>query len=300
MGLTSYGSIEEAVRGCFGTDVNIEDSRSVGGGDINSARLLMLSDGRSVFIKYNSSSNSAFFDAEEEGLSAIADTGVIKTPELFCKGMDPDKGISFLMMERIVTGTPGQNTWYEMGRQFAGMHLADTSRYVEGGLFGFLHDNYIGATRQTNTPFDSWIDFYRECRLKPQFKMAERALDEQAVKSCVRLMDKLGDILTEPEKPALLHGDMWGGNHLIDRDGNAVLIDPAAYVGHPEADIAMTELFGRMPHGFYEGYHEKMPAQAGYDDRRDIYNLYHVMNHYNLFGGGYLNSALSIIRRYAG
>ncbi len=294
----SYHSIEGAVRGCFGQNVIIEHGQSIGGGDINSAKLLMLSNGESVFLKYNIAANRSFFDAEEEGLAAIADTGVIKTPRLFCKGTDETEKISFLMMERIVSGPPRRDTWYEMGRQYAAMHLSDTSGYVKGGRFGFLHDNYIGATKQINTPMDSWVDFFRECRLMPQFEMAQRAFDKQMNKDMIRLLDRLDDILTEPEKPSLLHGDMWGGNHLIDRNGDAVLIDPAAYVGHPEADIAMTELFGRMPYGFYEGYYEKIPMQAGYDDRRDLYNLYHILNHYNLFGGSYLHSAYSIIRHY--
>ena len=129
--------------------------------------------------------------------------------------------------------------------------------------------------------------------------MAEHAMSSRDIEAAGRLLDKLDDLLEEPSHPSLLHGDMWGGNHLIGPDGKAVLIDPAAYVGHAEADIAMTEMFSPLPRDFYRGYHEKIPEDAGYRDRCDLYNLYHYLNHFNLFGGGYLQSAMRIIHHYA-
>ncbi len=300
MAIPSYDSIDAAVAGCFGQDVSIVGYSRYASGDINSTALLTLSDGHRVLLKINSIANRDFFDAEEAGLSAIAATDTIATPHLYAKGTDKGKNCAFLMMELIETGRPGANTWVNMGRQYADMHLADASAYVKGGRFGFVRDNYIGATKQINTPKDNWIDFFRECRLEFQFKMAESAFDKEMIRSMLSLLDRLPDLLTEPQKPALLHGDMWGGNHLIDKDGNAVLIDPATYVGHPEADIAMTEMFNPMPAAFYSGYYEKIPREYGYEDRRDIYNLYHILNHYNLFGGGYLSAAARIISRYAG
>ncbi len=300
MALYSYNSIEEAIRKCFGEDVMIKDSRSCFGGDINTAKILYLSNGDCVFLKSNSIKKSGFFDSEEEGLWAIADTQTIRTPALICKGKDEDLGISFLMMEVIEKGNPASSTWFRMGHAFADMHLADTKAYVPEGSYGFLHDNYIGASIQINTPKDSWIEFFRECRLEVQIKMAEKELDSYTLKASGRLLDRLDRYLTEPSHPSLLHGDMWGGNHLVDISGEAVLIDPAAYVGHAEADIAMTELFGRMPEAFYKAYHEKILLEDGYHDRKELYNLYHMLNHFNLFGDAYYDAVVRTIRYFAG
>ena len=299
MALKTYGSVEEAVKGCFGTDITVTGKVHFAAGDINSTYKLLLSSGMQVLIKTNSAKNADFFDAEEAGLEAIAATGTIATPHLYAKGIDRLSGISFLMMELIETAKAGNEAMERMGRQFAEMHLADASSFAGGGRFGFLRDDYIGASVQVNTPKDNWIDFFRECRLEVQFKMASHAFTSENIRAMQSVLDRLGDLLTEPEKPSLLHGDMWGGNHLIDKDGRPVLIDPAVYVGHPEADIAMTQMFSPMPQAFYAGYYEKVPKEYGYEDRKDLYNLYHILNHYNLFGGGYLASAVHIISRYA-
>ena len=297
MPLKAYDSIEEAIRGCFGEDVEIDSSRSVIGGDINTTKLLSLSNHDEVFVKINTIKNKGFFDAEEEGLTAIASTDTIGTPRLYCKGTDTKKGISFLMMEPV-KGFENKDTWRIMGHEFADMHMADTSDFAGSGKYGFIHDNYIGASKQINTVKDSWIDFFRECRLEPQIRMAQSAFDKDILKDMLKLMDGLDDILMEPDNPSLLHGDMWGGNHMIGRNGKAILIDPAVYVGNSEADMAFTELFGSMPYDFYKGYYEKVEKQPGYEDRKDLYNLYHLLNHYKLFGGSYLSSVIRTVRHY--
>lgn len=301
MGIDTYYSLQEAIKGYFGENVTIEKAMHMSGGDINSARMLHLSNGEKVFLKMNNISNSAFFDAEEEGIDAIAATKAIGTPKLYAKGIDKKEGISFLMMEVIERGPAHADTWLKMGHEYADMHLAETDEFICGpeNQYGFYHDNFIGATRQINTPKKSWIDFFRECRLEPQFKMAEWSLDANQIKKAVKLLDRLDNILIEPDRPSLLHGDMWGGNHLVDKNGKVVLIDPAVYVGHSEADIAMTEMFGRMPEDFYRGYYEKIPKKDGYKDRREIYNLYHYLNHFNLFGGYYLMSVLNTVNKYS-
>ena len=299
MGLETYSSIEDAVRGCFGSDTGVTSDLFAVGGGINSTATLLLSNGMKVFIKMNSIRNRAFFDAEEEGLEAIASTHTIGTPKLYCKGTDDKTSSSFLMMEPV-RGVQRSDTWITLGHEFADMHLADASAFVTGGLYGFTHDNFIGATKQINTPKNSWIEFFRQCRLLPQLKMAEHAMSSSDIAAAGKLLDKLDDLLEEPARPSLLHGDMWGGNHLVGQNGKAVLIDPAAYVGHAEADIAMTEMFSPLPRDFYRGYHEKIPENAGYRDRCDLYNLYHYLNHFNLFGGGYLMAAMRIIHHYAG
>ncbi len=300
MALVSYGSLEAAIKGCFGEDVRIEDNRYVSGGDINDAFCLFLSSNRKVFVKSNSIKNADFFDAEEKGLAAIAATGTIKTPKLFSKGVDRVRGISFLMMEMIDAGRGSEDSMRAFGHELSAMHSADTSPFVNPGMFGFVRDNYIGASKQINTQKDTWTGFFRQCRLEPQLNAAERYFDKDMIRAAVRLLDRLDDLLVEPDHPSLIHGDLWSGNYLIDAQGSAVLIDPAAYVGHAEADIAMTELFGRFSDRFYDAYREKKPMQEGYSDRRQIYNLYHLTNHLNLFGAGYLHSVTSTIRRYAG
>ena len=294
-----YESVEAALKTCFGQETEIEKSSGIIRSDINSAKTLRLSNGHTVFLKMNSMANYSFFEAEAEGIEAIARTGAVKTPKLYAMGRDPELGVSFLMMELIESGRPLKSTWTDFGRKFARMHLADTAEFVNGGRFGFLHDNYIGATKQINRPRDSWLDFFREFRLEPQFKMAERHFDAQMIRNSVSLLDRLDQLLTEPEYPSLLHGDMWGGNHLIDGAGEGVLIDPAAYVGHSEADIAMTYMFNPMPRDFYEGYHELIPKESGFEDRREIYNLYHWLNHLNLFGGSYLMPVVRTVRRFS-
>ncbi len=295
-----YSSVNEAVHGCFGPDTNIEKSSGTIMGGISSVKILSLSNGMTVLLKTNSIRNAGLFDAEEEGLDAIAGTGAIRTPKLYCKGTDSGAGISFLMMEFIETGRPQKDTWTVMGSEYADMHLADATRYVPGGRYGFAHDNYIGSTPQINTPGSSWIDFFRDCRLIPQINMAKHSLSTGDIDNAYRLLERLDDLLTEPEHPSLLHGDMWGGNHLVDTSGRVVLIDPAAYVGHAEADIALTEMFTPLPGDFYDAYHEKIPAQPGYKDRKEIYNLYHWLNHYNLFGGSHLLQVKRILQYFSG
>ena len=147
---------------------------------------------------------------------------------------------------------------------------------------------------------DLWIPFFRERRLLPQLRRGEGYLDEKDRRCAEKLLARLEELLPEPEAPSLLHGDLWSGNYITGPDGRAWLIDPAAYVGHREADLAMTELFGGYPAAFYDAYREAWPLQPGYEQRREIYNLYHLLNHLNLFGPSYLGSVRQILRRYGG
>ena len=298
--MTIYNSISEGIKACFGESVTIKDSSFVGGGDINEARCLQLSNGERIFVKSNSIKNKGFFEAEEIGINAIARAEVIQVPKLLFRGIDESAGNAFLAMEYIRGANRVQGFWEEFGQSLADMHLADTSGFVSGGKFGFDTDNYIGATVQINSPRKTWVDFFRECRLEPQFKMAESYFDSSTIRNILKLLDKLSELLIEPEQPSLLHGDLWSGNYIVGNDGKAWLIDPAVYVGHAEADLAMTELFGRFPSEFYYAYSTVNPIDAGYKDRRDLYNLYHLTNHLNLFGGTYLSAVLSTIDYFVG
>ena len=294
-----YESLEAAAAGCFGGDVVIEASSPVGGGDINDAACLRLSNGAGVFVKSNTLANEAFFEAEEAGLRAIAATDTIRTPALLCRGRDRRKGISFLMMEMVRGGPRAPDFWETFGRNLARMHGAETGAFVRRGRFGFLRDNFIGACAQSNGEADSWIAFFRDRRLRPQLERAAGYFDAAVRRRAGRLLDRLDALLAEPVRPSLLHGDLWSGNFITGTDGQAWLIDPAAYVGHAEADLAMTELFGGFSERFYRGYQELAPLDRGYRERRDLYNLYHLLNHLNLFGAGYLSAAVGVILRYS-
>ncbi|MCR5673620.1 MAG: fructosamine kinase family protein [Lachnospiraceae bacterium] len=298
MGIVSYNSLEDAIEGCFGKGVKITDRSYVGGGDINDSFRLILDCDKRVFVKSNTLENRAFFEAEYSGLEAIASTKTLKTPKVLCMGIDESAGISFLMMEMIERGQSAKDCAQVFGQRLAKMHSADTSAFVRGGRFGFVSDNFIGATKQINTCKDSWIEFFAICRLEPQLKMAAHYFERDILQKLISALDRLDTILVEPDHPSLLHGDMWSGNIMTGSDGQAMLIDPAAYVGHAEADIAMTELFGRLPGDFYRSYAQSGLLAEGYEDRRDMYNLYHLLNHLNLFGRSYLSPVCATMRKY--
>ena len=299
MAVETYDSLEDGISAIFGQTVRVEEKRFVGGGDINDSCCLGLNNGQKLFVKENSLSNYGFFEAEEYGLSLIKKTQAIRTPHLLCKIADRKKKRSCLVMEMIMPAPRRADFWETFGRALSHMHRADTEAILSGGRFGLDRDNYIGAGFQINTPNTSWVDFFRECRLSVQLKKAERYLDHSLLSLADRLLSHLEERLIEPVSPALLHGDLWSGNFLVGTDGQAWLIDPAVYVGHPEADLAMTELFGRFHNDFYRAYQEEQPLQPGYWDRRDLYNLYHLLNHLNLFGASYLSAVAGILRRYA-
>ena len=290
--------------------------RLVSGGDINDAYLVTLADGQKVFLKVNTPGNAAFFSAEQEGLAAIRKTNAIGVPQVIATGVftgdgsaagrftgdEPAAGrpkdCSFLIMDYLEAGPRKSDFWERFGRQLAAMHRAQTDEWTPGGKYGFTQNNFIGAGKQNNSICDSWIDFFREYRLERQFKLAGLYFDSYGRKAMLSLLDHLEEYLVEPEYPSLLHGDLWGGNFVTGPDGAAWLIDPAVYVGHAEADLAMTELFGGFAPAFYGSYKEVSPLLPGYADRRELYNLYHLLNHLNLFGEGYYGEVMRIIRRF--
>lgn len=296
MKMTHNTTLEEAIAELFGNDKRITGKQQVYGGDINRSYKLTLSDGTAVFLKSNTPKNLPFFEAEAKGLEALRQTNTIGVPNVL--GIGADKSMSFLLLEYLEAAPKIDGYWKVFGRELAALHRADCSQLTENGSFGFFSDNYIGATPQKNTAAMSWTDFFRECRLLPQIKMAERYFDAKTRQLFVKLLDNLDSYLTEPEFPSLLHGDLWSGNAAPGPDGKAWIFDPAAYVGHYEAELAMTELFGRYPDEFYRAYSEITPIEADYRERRDLYNLYHLLNHLNLFGSSYLSSVRGILNRY--
>ena len=294
MKMIHKNSLEEALASVFGNESRLVSKQPVYGGDINSAFRLTLSDGRPVFMKSNSVKNLPFFEAEARGLEALRQTDAIGVTDVL--GIGTDKNISFLLLEYLEAAPKINKYWETFGRELASLHRADCKHLAEN--FGFPEDNFIGATPQKNTVMTSWADFFRECRLLPQIRMADRYFDSGSRQLFTKLLDHLDSYLSEPDFPSLLHGDLWSGNAAPGPDGKAWIFDPAAYVGHHEAELAMTELFGRYPEEFYRAYNEIIPIDSTYRDRRDLYNLYHLLNHLNLFGSSYLGSVKQILHRY--
>lgn len=292
--ITDVTTLEEAIERRYGGGVTVNSRRGVGGGSINRTGTITLSNGETLFLKENSRSHTDLFKAEALGLEALRRAEGPRVPEpiaLYEAGND-----QFLLMEAITPGRKGGNFFSRFGRELAKLHRSNRAE-----RFGFSMDNHIGSTPQPNGRRERWVAFFGEQRLRFQVELAaERGLADNAmVRGVEAIIGKLDSLLPEPEHPSLLHGDLWGGNYMVDEAGEPVLIDPAVYYGHREADLAMTELFGGFGREFYRSYDEAFPLQPDYRSRVDLYNLYHLLNHLNLFGGGYAGSCRSIIRRYS-
>ncbi len=305
--MKQYNSLAGALVDLFGSSVAIAQTDRLSGGDINKAYGLTLNNGRHIFMKANAKANANFFTAEAAGLQAIADTHTIATPGILCCGTDDgeDVGYSFLLLEYIQSAGRRSDYWEVLGQELAAMHAVPEQQGgvpepVEGPLhqYGFPNNNFIGARPQDNTWTDSWITFFRDFRLAPQFRDADSYFNAGDRAQITKLLDNLDRFMIEPEYPSLLHGDLWNGNVMCGPDGKAMLIDPACYFGHREADLAMTELFGGFPRQFYEAYFDAAPLQPGYEERRDLYNLYQLLNHLNLLGPSYRGPVLSIVAEY--
>ena len=291
--------VEELLSSTLERTVRIIRTGRLSGGDINVALKLTLDDGSHVFMKMNEEENASFFRAETQGLAAIAGSGAIGTPRVLGRTQKGGPGGYSCLLLTVVSEKkriPGD--FETFGRELAAMHRADTTALVPGGGFGFFCDNYIGAGVQYNKPHKSWITFFRDRRLMPQIEATAGYFTAEERKRAVSLLDHIGDFLVEPERPSLLHGDLWAGNVITGDDGKAWLIDPAVYVGHAEADLAMTELFGGFAPEFYHAYREAAPLQPGYEHRRDLYNLYHLLNHLHLFGHAYLPAVKRVMEKY--
>jgi len=271
----------------------ISDITPLSGGCISSAYKLKLNNNQEFFLKHNPSASDKMFIAEAHGLQELNKSGAIRVPEVIMHDDD------FILLELIQQGTKSRNYFSDFGRSFALMHKYSSENY------GFYEDNFIGSNEQKNIPAGSeknnWASFYFNKRILFQLKLAEKLgnATSELKRGIGKLEEKIEDIIeTSDEKPSLLHGDLWGGNYMVDENGNACLIDPAVYYGHREADLGMTKLFGGFSSEFYEVYNETYPLQDGYEYRENIYKLYHVLNHLNLFGGSYYSQAISLIHFY--
>jgi len=267
--------------------------KSLSGGCISDAYKITTTDNSTYFLKYNPSISDDMFVKEANGLNELAKADAIRVPKVL--HFDSE----LILLEYIPTGSKKKNFFEEFGRQFAEMHKFKSEN------FGFYEDNYIGSNPQKNITDeqekDDWVSFYFNKRILYQLKLAEKLGNstEELRKGISKLENIISEIIGDvSEKPSLLHGDLWGGNYMVDENNSAVLIDPAVYYGHREADLGMTKLFGGFSSEFYQAYNETFPLEDGYEYRENLYKLYHVLNHLNLFGGGYYSQALSLIKFY--
>ncbi|MDR6226395.1 fructosamine kinase family protein [Desmospora profundinema] len=290
-------TIETILRKRLGPNLSVKGITPVSGGDMNDA--FRVETTKSVwFLKMHAHAPYGFFDAEWDGLEALRTAAsLLRIPHVQKAEERDGEWPAWLLMEWIHPGEPGPRTAEVLGQGLAELHRFTAS------AFGWQADNFIGILLQPNTRTDHWPSFWRDQRLLPQFRLAEKRnrLPSERYRRLERLMDRLDHWLdTSDAVPSLLHGDLWGGNWLVDTDGRPCLIDPAAYHGHREVDLAMTELFGGFPKTFHHAYREAYPVDPGYEERRPLYQLYYLLVHLNLFGEGYGESVDRILRRYAG
>lgn len=271
------------------TDLSLDPSTwiPVGGGDINSAARCADQRGRLWFIKINSADLIDMFTAEAEGLGQLAEVDQLRTPSVAGYGNNGMQ--SWLVLEWLDIVAAAEEK--SLAAAVARMHSLTSETY------GWRRDNFIGSTPQHNTESTDWQEFFRDRRLRYQLRLAEsNAAPESLLSAGNELLDQLDKFFRDHNPVAsLLHGDLWSGNKGSLADGRPVLFDPAVYFGDREADLAMTRLFGGFGSAFYSAYESEWPLDSGAAERQELYNLYHVLNHFNLFGGAYLGKAESLI-----
>ncbi len=285
-----WDDIAAAIRAETGVAFSVERKISIGGGCINTAYRID-GCGQRYFVKLNDRAKAAMFAAEAAGLCEIAQTQVLRVPHPICQGVNA--GQAWLVLEYIELSRSHAGSMRELGAGLARMHESTAPR------FGWHRDNTIGATPQINTQNGDWIAFWRDHRLGYQLQLAAaNGHGGRLQKNGERLLAGMTALFASHKpRPSLLHGDLWGGNIGFTSDGKPLLFDPAVYYGDREADLAMTKLFGGFSADFYAAYRECAPVDAGYSVRKHLYNLYHILNHLNLFGAGYLAQAENMIDR---
>jgi fructosamine-3-kinase len=272
------------------------DRRSVGGGCIN--QCYRVSDqnasertesNRAFFVKVNHANQVAMFEAEALGLQQMKAAAAILVPQPICWGVAGES--SYLVQEWLDLDRGGGQAWAAMGRKLAQLH-----HFQKATAFGWERDNTIGSTPQINSWTSDWSEFFTKHRIGYQLQLAHQRGGRFPQQE--RLLAAIPEILANHKpQPSLVHGDLWSGNAAVTTSGEPVIFDPATYWGDREVDLAMTELFGGFPADFYQGYSEVFPIDAGYQQRKILYNLYHILNHFNLFGGGYASQANRMIEQ---
>lgn len=274
-------------------DQNIESVQRVSGGSINQAARVTLGAGTSCFLKWNRTADPDMFVKERHGLELLASADIsLRIPKVYATGVSGN-GTGFLLQEYIEQGESGSFSDEEFGSGLAVLHKHTDDQH------GLDHDNYIGRLPQSNKRHSNWVDFFIEERMKPQLQMATDSgkLGSDTVSSFESMYRQLQDIFPD-EPPSLLHGDLWGGNYFYDKEGRATIYDPAVYYGNREIELSFTYLFGGYSANFYNAYREAYPQKPGFNRRKDIYNLYPLLVHTNLFGGSYAGQVESIVNQF--
>lgn len=284
--LQMWNQIAAHISQVTGAEFHPNHRRTVGGGSINQAYSLS-DDDRAFFVKLNQASQSAMFEAEALGLQQIYDSKTIRVPQPICWGVAERS--AYIVLEWLDLGYGDHQAWEDMGRNLAAMH-----KVTSDNGFGWERNNTIGSTPQINTWTENWVEFFTEHRLGYQLRLANRRGGRFPEGD--RLLAAIPEILEgHTPIPSLVHGDLWTGNAAVTKYGEPVILDPATYFGDREVDLAMSELFGSFPPNFYSAYNAVFPIEPGYKRRKVLYNLYHILNHFNLFGGGYEYQANQMI-----
>ncbi|HVY28271.1 MAG TPA: fructosamine kinase family protein [Polyangiaceae bacterium] len=286
------GELREALRYALGA--NIKSLRRLSGGDINDAFEVELSSGVNVFLKTNDSAPASMFPAEACGLEWLREASALRIPEVLAVSSGRDDEPKFLVLELLTPGQQGRDFEQRLGRGLARLHRFGASR------FGFESDNFIGSLPQRNHAHASWSEFFWHERLEPQLKLAIASgrASARMRQGFEKLAARLSQLVGMSEPPSRLHGDLWGGNLHVDDTGAPCLIDPAVYGGHREVDLAMMRLFGGFGEDVFRAYQDEWPLAPGHAERIGLYQLYPLMVHVNLFGGGYAESVERSLARY--
>ena len=302
-----WDNIAARISEVTGEKFSIDSRRSVSGGCINQGYAISSSSSRTYFAKINEASQVAMFEAEALGLQQMRETQTIRVPKPICWGSEGNW--AYIVLEWLdLRGRRGDQVWEEMGRKLAQMHkytppsppLArggeESNSALLRGCFGWDINNTIGSTVQINNWTANWAEFWAEHRIGYQLKLAKhRGGNFPQGESLLKVIPEL--LAGYEPQPSLVHGDLWGGNAGVTSAGEPVIFDPATYLGDREVDIAMTELFGGFPAQFYRGYNQVWPLDSGYEKRKTFYNLYNILNHFNLFGGSYESQANQMINQ---
>ena len=295
--MPDWSKIEQKISASIGQSFQLKNQAGIAGGDTNQAHQIngyLAKEEKSIgfFIKFNQKNRLDMFEAEADGLREIEKAQAIRVPHVVCSGVEANQ--SYLILENLSLnrGYAGQADSAKcLGQQLAAMHKTISP------LFGWVRDNTIGSTRQINQQTESWLNFWREQRLGFQLELAKNnGCGQSLYNKGEKLLAGLEQFFVDYEPQAsLLHGDLWSGNYGYLKEGDPVIFDPAVYYGDRETDIAMTELFAGFPSEFYSAYNEVWCLDKGYKQRKPLYNLYHVLNHFNLFGGGYSMQAENML-----
>jgi fructosamine-3-kinase len=279
-----WKSIAQHIQSVTGRPFQGSDRVSIGGGCINQAFRVWDAQ-QSYFVKLNKAKQVSLFEAEALALQELSATQSIRVPRSICWGVAATQ--SYLVLEWI--NLDGAPDWSAMGRQLAQLHRTSSQE------FGWHRENVIGETPQPNPWTQDWAEFFAEHRIKYQLELAHR--NGGRFSHAESLLNQIPQLLkNHSPEPSLVHGDLWSGNAAFAQTG-PVVFDPAAYYGDREVDLAMTGLFGGFPEAFYQGYQAAWPLNPGYQQRKALYNLYHVLNHFNLFGGGYASQADQMMKQ---